>query len=88
MTAEDRARLELAAGENGLVITALDPASDAAEKAIQVGDVILQAGGRTIRTPQELTTAADTARRAGRPLLLQIDGRLGRRFVAVEVGAN
>lgn len=88
VTAEDRTRLELAAGESGLVITALDPASDAAEKAIQVGDVILQAGGRMIRTPQELTTAADAARRAGRPLLLQIDGRLGRRFVAVEVGAN
>jgi serine protease Do len=88
LTAEDRTRYQLAAGENGLVITSLEADSDAAEKAIRVGDVILQAGGRSVRSAQELATAVDAARRAGRPLLLQVDGRLGRRFVAVEVGGN
>jgi serine protease Do len=88
VTAEDRTRLELAANENGLVITDVEPASDAAEKGIRPGDVILQASGRGIRTAQDLSTAADAARRANRPLLLQVDGRLGRRFVAVDVGGN
>jgi serine protease Do len=86
MTQEDRARYQLQANETGLVVTAVDPASDAAEKGVRAGDVILQAGGRSVRTARELTAATDAARRAGRPLLLQVDGRAGRRFIAADVG--
>lgn len=84
-TAEDRARYELEANAAGLVITAVEPNSDAAEKGISVGDIILQAGGRSVRTAAELNTATEAARRANRPLLLQIDGRTGRRFVAADL---
>ena len=86
LTAADRTRYELAANEAGLVITSVDPSSDLAEKGVQPGDVILQAGGRAIRSSQELDTAAQAARRASRPLLLQVTGRAGRRFIAAEVG--
>ena len=82
----DRARYTLNANESGLVVTQVDPASDAAEKGIQAGDLIIQAGGRAMRTAADLTSAAQTARRAGRPLLLQVDGRTGRRFIATDVG--
>jgi serine protease Do len=82
----DRARYELTGNESGLVITQVDPSSDAAQKGIQAGDLILQAGGRAVRTTAELNSAVQTARRAGRPLLLQVDGRTGRRFVAADVG--
>jgi len=88
LTAADRSRLQLNASAGGLVITTVDPASDAASKFIQAGDVILQAGGRPVRTAQDLDAAADAARSAGRPLLLQIDGNGGRRFVAVDVAAE
>jgi serine protease Do len=88
VTAEDRTRLSLAANQAGLIVTAVAPASDAAEKGLAAGDVILQADGRAVRTAQELTTATDAARRATRPVLLQIDGRAGRRFVAVDVAAE
>jgi len=53
---------------------------------VQVGDLILQAGGHAGRTSQELTSAINTARSAHRPLLLQVEGRGGRRFVAADVG--
>jgi serine protease Do len=86
MTPADRARYELAANESGLVVTAVDPNSDVAQKGMQAGDVILQAGGRAVDTAQELDAAAQAARRAGRPLLLQVDGRAGRRFIAADVG--
>ena len=88
MTPEDRTRYELAANEAGLVVTVVDPASDVAQKGVRAGDIILQAGGRSVRTLQELNTAVDAARRANRPLLLQIDGRAGRRFVAANLGAR
>jgi serine protease Do len=86
MTGADRTRYELGANEAGLIVTAVEPTSDAAQKGIGPGDVILQAGGRPVRTLQDLTTAANAARAAGRPLLLQIDGPRGRRFIAADVG--
>ena len=56
---------------------------------MRAGDIILQAGGRPVRTTEDLRTAAEAARRAGRPLLLQVQGRTGQRgFIAVEVGAG
>ncbi len=86
ITPEDRTRFQLQANEPGLVITALSDNSDLVDKGVQVGDLILQAGGHAVRTPQELAAAANTARQAHRPLLLQVEGRGGRRFVAADVG--
>lgn len=86
LTADDRTRYNLGVSQSGLVVTAVSPSSDAAEKGLRSGDLILQAGGRNVRTTQELDAAVEAARSAGRPLLLQLDGRAGRRFVAVEVG--
>lgn len=88
LTSEDRTRLSLRANENGLVITSVEPTSDAAQKGIRAGDVIMQAGGRAIRTSAELTAAVEAARRANRPLLLQVSNRAGRGFVAVDVGGQ
>jgi serine protease Do len=86
MTQADRARYELEGNQTGLIVTSVDPNSDAAQKGVQPGDVILQAGGRAVSTPAELNAAAQAAERANRPLLLQVDGRLGRRFIAAELG--
>ncbi|MFO1017135.1 MAG: Do family serine endopeptidase [Hyphomonadaceae bacterium] len=85
LTSADRTRYELGANDAGLVVTSVEPTSDAAQKGIGPGDVILQAGGRPVRSAQDLSTAADAARRANRPLLLQVDGPRGRRFIAADV---
>ncbi len=85
MTQADRTRYQLEAGQGGVVVTSVDPNSDAAQKGVQTGDVILQAGGRAIASPQDLQTAVQAAERANRPLLLQVDGQLGRRFIAAEL---
>jgi len=85
ITPEDRTRLGLAANDAGLVVTAVEPASDAAEKGIGVGDVLLQADQRALRTVQELSNAAQAAQRADRPILLQVATRGGRGFVAVDL---
>lgn len=88
VTADDRRRYtSLGANEGGLVITSVAPNSDLAEKGVTVGDVILLASGQPVRTAAELDAATAAARTAGRPLLLQIEGRGGRRFVAADTGA-
>jgi serine protease Do len=85
LTPDDRTRYELNANEGGLVVTAVAPGSDLQSKGVSPGDVILQAGGRAVRTAEDLTTATDAARRAGRPLLLQVQTRNGNRgYVATE----
>jgi serine protease Do len=88
ITPPDRTRLGLESNENGLVVTSVEPTSDAAQKGIGAGDVILQAGGRSVRTAQELSSAVETARRANRPILLQVASRGGRGFVAVDIAGS
>jgi len=85
MTQADRARYNLENNQTGVVVTSVDPASDAAEKGVQPGDIILQAGGRAVSSPADLQSAVQAAERANRPLLLQVDGRAGRRFIAAEL---
>ncbi len=88
LTSEDRARNNLRASDTGLVVTSVEPTSDAAQKGIRPGDVIMQAGGSEIRSADDLTRAVAAARRANRPLLLQVGNRAGRGFVAVDVGGQ
>jgi serine protease Do len=88
LTSEDRARNNLRASDTGLVVTSVEPTSDAAQKGIRPGDVIMQAGGSEIRNADDLTRAVAAARRANRPLLLQVGNRAGRGFVAVDVGGQ
>jgi serine protease Do len=89
VTDEDRRRYQLAGVEGGLVITSVADNTDLAERGVTPGDVILAAGGKAVRTPADLESAVDSARRANRPILLQIQGRAGPpRYVAVEVAGR
>ena len=54
LTAEDRTRLNLAANQAGLVITAVGAPRDAAEKGLSPGDAILQVDRVAVSTAQRL----------------------------------
>ncbi len=87
ITTEDRARLtSLERNQPGLIITAVSPESELAEKGVRVGDVILLASGRPVSSAADLESAVAQARRDGRPLLMQIESRGGRRYVAADPG--
>ncbi len=68
----------------GLVITALDPASDAAAKGLEVGDVITEAGQQPVASVADFTARIEEATAAGRKSLLLLVRRAGDpRFVAL-----
>lgn len=80
--------LNLPAGTSGVVITGVDSASDAAEKGLQRGDVILAIQGQRVTTPAQALAAVEAARRAGRSsvLLLVKRGSAPEAFVGVDIG--
>jgi serine protease Do len=68
----------------GLVVTAVDPASDAAAKGVMPGDVITEAGQQPVLTPADFNDRIEEARDAGRTSLLLLIRRAGDpRFVAI-----
>jgi serine protease Do len=86
LTAPLRDELGLGGNEDGLVVTAVDPAAEAAEKGLQVGDVIAEAGQRPVSTPADLEDRIADARDAGRKSILLLVRRAGEpRFVALTV---
>jgi serine protease Do len=71
----------------GAVITKVDPDSDAADKGLQPGDVVLRVGSRIVRTPTDFQTGVAEAKKGGRSsvLLLVVHGQGGTGFVAIDI---
>ncbi len=73
----------------GLVITAIDPDSDAATKGLATGDVLVEAGRQKVGTIAELEAQIETARDAGRKSILLLLRRGGQpRFEALLLEAE
>ena len=77
-------------GENvsaGAVITKVDPDSDAADKGLQPGDVVLKVGSKVVKSPADFQTGVAEAKKGGRSsvLLLVQRNQGGTAFVAIDV---
>ena len=82
--------LNLPAGIRGVVITAVSPSSDAAEKGLQRGDVILSVNRQAVTAPAQVIAAVEAARRSGRNsvLLLVKRGNAPEAFVGLDIGGG
>ncbi len=82
--------LNLPEGTRGVVITSVQPGSDAAEKGIRRGDVILSVNRQGVTAPAQVLAAVEEARRAGRNsvLLLVKRGQQPEAFFGVDIAAN
>jgi len=69
---------------NGVVVSDVDPDSDAAEKGIRVGDIIRRVNNMRVTRASDIVTAIEEAAKAGRgAILLQIETSGQNRFVAI-----
>lgn len=70
--------------KEGVAITEVDPASDAADQGLRKGDIILEVQGTKVGTPEDVENGIRTARENGRrAVLLQVKSRDQQRFVAL-----
>ncbi|GAA0590404.1 DegQ family serine endoprotease [Caenispirillum bisanense] len=86
---DDQARTTFQIPEDvgrGVVVADLNADSDAAQKGIRPGDVIVEVNQKQVTSADEIRTQVDAARKAGRKsVLLMVQSEAGSRFVAVRI---
>jgi serine protease Do len=77
-------------GARGVIITSVDPSSDASDKGLRRGDLILSVNNQPVTTPQALLAAVANARRAGRSTVLMLvkRGKAPEAFIGIDIGAK
>ena len=72
---------------NGVVVTAVAEGGIAADHGFQVGDIILDVGGKTVSTPADVRKSLADARKEGkRAVLFRVKSSQGTKFVALPLG--
>jgi serine protease Do len=83
MTPTARAQLGLDDNTDGVVITSLEGTGRAADAGLEVGDVILQVGDTTVKTPSDVDHALHASKSDA--VLMQISRHGNRLFVGVKL---
>ena len=86
-TDELRKRYSIKDGLKGVLITKVDANSNAADKRILVGELIVEVGQEPVNSPQDVTKRLDALKKEGKKsaLLLVSNGQGEVRFVAVSM---
>jgi serine protease Do len=88
LTPEARKAYNLGDDVSGVVITKVDPESDAADKGLQPGDVVVKVGAHAVHTPADVQSGVAEAQKGGHKSVLMLVARQsgGTVFVAVDIG--
>jgi serine protease Do len=87
VTPETRRVYNLDDGAQGVLITKVDPDSDAADKGLQPGDVVMSVSNHAVHSPQEIKKSVAEAAGLGRKsVLLLVATSNGSRYIAVDIG--
>ncbi len=74
------------AGDEGVAITEVDPRSEAADKGLSSGDVILDVGGKAVSHPGDVSDGIREAKAKGRKaILMQVRSKRQTRYVALSL---
>ena len=72
--------------KDGVAIAEVDPASDAAQKGLKAGDVILEVQGEVVKSVDDVVAGVKKARDLGRrAVLLHVRTGEQKRFVALQL---
>ena len=90
LTPELARAANLPATARGVIVTTVDPSSDASDEGLQRGDLIVSVNQQLVTTPAQVVLAVDSARRAGRTsvLLLVKRGNAPEAFVGVDISGK
>ncbi|HEY1633011.1 MAG TPA: Do family serine endopeptidase [Rhizomicrobium sp.] len=81
-----RQQYRIGGNVNGVLITRVDPNSDAADKGVQEGDIVISVANKAVRTPQDVKSRIADAHAAGRnTVLVLVAGNGGQRFLALKI---
>jgi serine protease Do len=73
-------------GSDGVVVTAVDPDSLAAEHGFKTGDVILEAGGRKVASPTDIRNVIGDAQKDGkRTVMLRVKSGESTKYLALRL---
>ncbi|MFO1248332.1 MAG: DegQ family serine endoprotease [Alphaproteobacteria bacterium] len=72
-----RGKFKIGAGVQGVVVTAVEGGSPAAEKNVRPGDVIVEVGGAPVKTPDDVAKRVDADVKAGKKSELILVNRGG-----------
>jgi len=90
LTPEIARGANLPAGSRGVIITGVDPNSDAAEQGLQRGDLIMSVNNQPVTSPAQLIAGVEAARKAGRTSVLLLVKRANNPelYVAVSIAGK
>ena len=81
--------LALTQTPDGVVVQSVDPASDAAEKGIRPGDVIVKVSGKDVKKPDDVVAGVEEASKADKSsVLLLLRSEEQQRFVALSLSKS
>ena len=81
--------LTLRRGQEGVLVTDVDPDSAAADKGIKEGDLILEVAGKPVSRPAEVAQAIDSAKSDGKKsVLMRVKSGEGEHFLALPTSAS
>src|SRR6202044_3742649 len=81
--------LRPAHGQEGVVVTDVDPDGAAADKGLKQGDVILEVAGKSVSRPSEVADAIDAAKTDGKKsVLLRVKSGDGERYLTLPTRAS
>ena len=90
LTPELARAANLPATARGVIVTGVEPNSDASDEGLQRGDLIVSVNQQLVLNPAQVVAAVQSARRAGRSsvLLLVKRGSAPETFVGIDISGN
>jgi serine protease Do len=87
LTNDTRSQYNINNDVTGVVIGSVDPNSEAADKGLHPGDVIMSVGNKAVKTPADIEAGIADAKKSGRDsVLLLVGGDTGQHYIALKIG--